>query len=198
MQTSNSLVMLLGEANFNEELLSACWLSSSKISGLVGWGFFFLLRIMLQSCSKLKVKLSIKRSCSQHAGSLSGFFWRDPEQFIFLLRIKQLSCLGLQAERWRNLQQRFPAQSLCVAVLQGQGFCMDAKIICKAGEQCGEQSLHKLKCDLKSKLIILLACLPLIRLHFMRDGCPALSSACWSLSSWYFWINRLPGDLLPC
>lgn len=170
MQTSDSHVMLLGEANFSEKVYQAVdWIAQKS----PGSFFFFLLRIMLWSCSKLKVNLSIKRPCSQQAGSF-WFFWRGSEQFIFLLKTT--------AELFRSPAWQpgsLLSLSVCTsegAALQGQGF---AELLKAFVSQWGERAYANSKWDLNSKLILLLALLPSFCLHFMRDGCPC-SFACWS------------------
>lgn len=161
---------------FQWEILPGSWLNSSKTSG----PFFFLLRIMLRSCSKLKVNLLIKRPCSQQEGGFRGF-WRGTEQFIFLLKIT--------AELFRSPTWQpgsLLSQSVCMsegAAPQGQGFARMLKAFIKQRSSDGGgggRVYTSSKWDLKSQFIMLLAFRPSFCLHFMRDGCPSCSFACWS------------------
>lgn len=189
--------MLQGEANFSEKPYQAVhWIAQNL--HVPPFFFFPLLRIMPRSCSKLKSKSLNKETLFTASRKLLLGFFLKGHQTVYIF-IKDHS----QAVQVSNLTARLTSKLICVRARGGSTartrFCTDAKGIHKAGSSGeGGQPTQALNMILKSKLIMLLALLPSFCLHFMRDGCPSGFSACWSSNGWYFRINRLPGDLLPC
>lgn len=133
LQTSSSH-MVLRRGWFQCESLPGSWLNTSKISRL----FFFFppLRIMLRSCSKLKVNLSIKRPCSQQAGSFFFFL----SYFFFFLKKHCTLYILIKTTAWLlRYLDRFTVQwAACVsegAAQPGPHLCTGAKGAHEAGEQ---------------------------------------------------------------